>query len=105
MHLASGTVRDQPRSPGGAFPSSFEQAEKGGFLDLMPWILKGMSCGNQIIKYFDVTPGSQITWTTWAAIVQKRNQEGGRKAVEAMLARLETSSCRLGHLNHRRPGT
>ncbi len=77
------------RMPGGAFPSSFEQAEKGGFLSLMPWILKGMSCGNQIIKYFDVTPGSQITWTTWASIIQKREQEGGAKAVKALLAMLE----------------
>jgi pyruvate carboxylase len=73
------------RMPGGAFPSSFEQAEKGGFLHLMPWILKGMSCGNQIIKYFDVTPGSQITWTTWASIIQRRFQEGGQTKVEQLL--------------------
>ena len=65
------------RMPGGAFPSSFEQAEKGGFLDLMPDILKGMAYGNRIIKYFDVTPGSQITWTTWAGIVQRLHKEGG----------------------------
>lgn len=77
------------RMPGGAFPSSFEQAEKGGFLHLMPQILRGMSIGNKIIKYFDVTPGSQITWTTWAGIIQRRFQEGGEAKVAALLDLLE----------------
>ena len=77
------------RMPGGAFPSSFEQAEKGGFLHLMPWILKGMSFGNRIIRYFDVTPGSQITWTTWAGIIQRRFQEGGEEKVVQLLDFLE----------------
>ncbi|MCR3922988.1 MAG: biotin attachment protein, partial [Firmicutes bacterium] len=58
----------QHRMPGGAFPSSFEQAEKGGFLHLMPAILTVMSLYNKIIKYFDVTPGSQITWSTCSGI-------------------------------------
>ncbi|MEO5657086.1 MAG: biotin/lipoyl-containing protein [Nitrospiria bacterium] len=73
------------RMPGGAFPSSFEQAVKGDFLHLMPHILRGMSAGNRFIKYFDVTPGSQITWTTWVAIVQYHYKEGGYKKVEAIL--------------------
>lgn len=42
------------RMPGGAFPSSFEQAEKGGFLHLMPAILRVMSLYNQIVRYFDL---------------------------------------------------
>ncbi len=75
--------------PGGAFPSSFEQAEKGGFLDLMPHILKGMGYGNRIIKYFDVTPGSQITWTTWAGIVQRLHKEGGEPSVRRLFQVLE----------------
>jgi len=75
--------------PGGAFPSSFEQAEKGGFLDLMPNILKGMSYGNRIIKYFDVTPGSQITWTTWAGILQRFHKEGGEHAIRRLFVVLE----------------
>ena len=75
--------------PGGAFPSSFEQAEKGGFLDLMPYILKGMSYGNRIIKYFDVTPGSQITWTTWAAILQRYHKEGGEHGVRRLFSVLD----------------
>ncbi len=77
------------RMPGGAFPSSFEQAEKGGFLDLMPHILKGMSYGNRIIKYFDVTPGSQITWTTWAGILQRIHKEGGEPAIRRLFSVLE----------------
>jgi len=77
------------RMPGGAFPSSFEQAVKGDFLHLMPSILRGMSCGNRFIKYFDVTPGSQITWTTWVGIVQYYFKEGGTKAVESLLSLCE----------------
>jgi pyruvate carboxylase len=77
------------RMPGGAFPSSFEQAAKGGFLDLMPHILKGMSYGNRIIKYFDVTPGSQITWTTWAGILQRFHKEGGEPNVRRLFGVLE----------------
>jgi pyruvate carboxylase len=73
------------RMPGGAFPSSFEQAVKGDFLHLMPHILRGMSDGNRFIKYFDVTPGSQITWTTWVGIVQYHFKEGGYKEVESIL--------------------
>ncbi len=77
------------RMPGGAFPSSFEQAAKGGFLDLMPHILKGMSYGNRIIKYFDVTPGSQITWTTWAGILQRFHKEGGEPGVKRLFGVLD----------------
>jgi pyruvate carboxylase len=73
------------KMPGGAFPSSFEQAVKGGFIDLMPSILKGMSYGNRFIKYFDVTPGSQIRWTNWAGIIQYHFKEGGYKEVEYIL--------------------
>ena len=77
------------RMPGGAFPSSFEQAEKAGFLDLMPSILKGMAYGNRIIKYFDVTPGSQISWTTWAGIIQRIHKEGGEPNVKRLFHVLE----------------
>lgn len=77
------------RMPGGAFPSSFEQADKGGFINLMPWILKGMSFGNKIIKYFDVTPGSQITWTTWVKIIRRKEHETGIGGVERLLKTVE----------------
>jgi pyruvate carboxylase len=73
------------RMPGGAFPSSFEQAEKGDFLHLMPAVLALMSLYNKIIKYFDVTPGSQITWVTCSGIVNKYMKEGGEAGVNHLL--------------------
>ncbi len=73
------------RMPGGAFPSSFEQAEKGGFLHLMPEILRVMSLYNRIIKYFDVTPGSQITWVTCSGLVNRYEKEYGRAGVQHLI--------------------
>jgi pyruvate carboxylase len=73
------------RMPGGAFPSSFEQAEKGGFLYLMPEILTLMSLYNRIIHYFDVTPGSQITWVTCSGIVNRYMKERGVAGVRHIL--------------------
>lgn len=69
------------KMPGGAFPSSFEQAEKGGFLHYMPAILKVMSLYNTIIHYFDVTPGSQITWVTCSGVVNKYAKAKGAAGV------------------------
>jgi pyruvate carboxylase len=84
------------RMPGGAFPSSFEQADKGGFLHLMPAILKVMSLYNRIIKYFDVTPGSQITWVTCSGIVnnyaQQRGEAGVRHVVRLLTKFVEEKS-------------
>jgi len=76
------------KMPGGAFPSSFEQAEKGGFLHLMPAILKVMSLYNQIVKYFDVTPGSQITWVTCSGIVNRYYKEFGEEGVKRVISLL-----------------
>ncbi len=73
------------RMPGGAFPSSFEQAEKGGFLHLMPYILKLMSLYNKIIKYLDVTPGSQITWVTCSGIINRYEKEKGSAGVQHII--------------------
>ncbi|OCC16298.1 Pyruvate carboxyl transferase subunit B [Dissulfuribacter thermophilus] len=73
------------KMPGGAFPSSFEQAEKGGFLHLMPAILKVMSLYNRIVRYFDVTPGSQITWVTCSGIVNRYAKEQGEAGVEHVI--------------------
>ncbi|MBI5846685.1 MAG: biotin attachment protein [Nitrospirae bacterium] len=77
------------RMPGGAFPSSFEQAEKGEFLHLMPSILKVMSLYNRIVKYFDVTPGSQITWVTCSGIVNRYAKERGDAGVRHVIDLLE----------------
>jgi pyruvate carboxylase len=73
------------RMPGGAFPSSFEQAQQGGFLHLMPAILKVMSLYNNIVKYFDVTPGSQITWVTCSGIVNHYAKERGMAGVNHVI--------------------
>jgi pyruvate carboxylase len=73
------------KMPGGAFPSSFEQADKGGFLTLMPAILKVMSIYNKIIHYFDVTPGSQITWVTCSGIVNKYAKAKGETGVRHLI--------------------
>lgn len=73
------------KMPGGAFPSSFEQAEKGEFLHLMPAILKVMSLYNRIIHYFDVTPGSQITWVTCSGIVNRYAKEKGEAGVRHLI--------------------
>lgn len=73
------------KMPGGAFPSSFEQAEKGGFLHLMPAILKVMSLYNRIVRYFDVTPGSQITWVTCSGIVNRYAKEQGEAGVKHVI--------------------
>jgi len=73
------------KMPGGAFPSSFEQADKGGFLNLMPAVLKLMSLYNRIIHYFDVTPGSQITWVTCSGIVNKYAKAKGIVGVRHLL--------------------
>ncbi len=76
------------RMPGGAFPSSFEQAANGGFLHLMPDILNVMSLYNRIIRYFDVTPGSQITWVTCSGIVNRYAKERGEAGVKHVIALL-----------------
>jgi pyruvate carboxylase len=76
------------RMPGGAFPSSFEQAEKNGFLHLMPQILRVMSLYNRIVRYFDVTPGSQVTWVTCSGIVNRYDKERGIVGVQHLLGLL-----------------
>lgn len=73
------------RMPGGAFPSSFEQAQERGFLHLMPAILKVMSLYNKIVRYMDVTPGSQITWVTCSGIVTLYDKERGKTGVEHVI--------------------
>ena len=50
---------------GGAVGSTFEQADKGGFLDRMPEILTEMARVQvELGNWWSVTPGSQILWTT-----------------------------------------
>ena len=62
--------------PGGATGSSFEQAQKGGFLGLMPEILQNElpRVQTELGNFWSVTPGSQILWTTAANNVLKRER-------------------------------
>lgn len=78
----------QHRMPGGAFPSSFEQASQGGFLEYMPYVLRVMSLYNKIIKYFDVTPGSQITWVTCSGLVNNYAKEKGVSGIKHLCSLL-----------------
>jgi pyruvate carboxylase len=77
------------RMPGGAFPRSFEQAHKGEFLHHMPAILKVMSLFNRVVQYFDVTPGSQITWVTCSGLVNRYAKEWGDAGVQQLIELLE----------------
>jgi pyruvate carboxylase len=90
------------KMPGGAFPSSFEQADKGGFLNLMPAILKMMSLYNRIIHYFDVTPGSQITWVTCSGIVNKyakaKGMAGVRHLIDLLTRFIDKKSLRFNQM-------
>jgi pyruvate carboxylase len=89
--------------PGGAFPSSFEQAEKGGFLQFMPAVLKVMSLFNKIIHYFDVTPGSQITWVTCSGIVNKyakaKGEAGVRHLIELLAKFIDEKNLKLASMD------
>lgn len=51
----------------------------------MPAILQVMSLYNQIVKYFDVTPGSQITWVTCSGIVNRYHKEYGEEGVQRVI--------------------
>jgi pyruvate carboxylase len=91
------------RMPGGAFPSSFEQAHKGEFLHQMPAILKVMSLYNRVIHYFDVTPGSQITWVTCSGIVNRYAKEKGEAGVrhitELLTKFVEEKDCEFSKMS------
>ncbi|HAB83859.1 MAG TPA: hypothetical protein DCE69_11475, partial [Sutterella wadsworthensis] len=44
--------------------SSQEGAVKQGYIQLLPFMLEFLECSRRIVRYHDVTPGSQITWNT-----------------------------------------
>ena len=52
-------------SPAGAVGSAYEHADKEGFLERMPEILREMARVQvELGNWWSVTPGSQILWTT-----------------------------------------
>jgi len=72
--------------PGGATSSSQEGAMKQGYIHLLPHMLKFLASTRKIVRYHDVTPGSQITWNTAFLAVTESFKRGGEKAVTSLLS-------------------
>ncbi len=75
--------------PGGATSSSQEGAMKQGYIHLLPHMLRFLAGTRKIVKYHDVTPGSQITWNTAFLAVTGAYKRGGERHVRRMLDVLE----------------
>ncbi|MDO5483863.1 MAG: biotin/lipoyl-containing protein, partial [Desulfovibrionaceae bacterium] len=71
--------------PGGATSSSQEGAMKQGYIHLLPYMLKFLEGTRQIVRYHDVTPGSQITWNTAFLAVTGAWKRGGEEEVLYLL--------------------
>ena len=78
--------------PGGATSSSQEGAMKQGYIRLLPYMLRFLAGTRKIVRYHDVTPGSQITWNTAFLAVTGAYKRGGERHVQHMLEVLETVS-------------
>ncbi|GFK92530.1 2-oxoglutarate carboxylase small subunit [Fundidesulfovibrio magnetotacticus] len=78
--------------PGGATSSSQEGALKQGYIHLLPYMLKFLAGTRRIVRYHDVTPGSQITWNTAFLAVTGAYKRGGERAVRDMLEVLDATS-------------
>ncbi|MFH0925266.1 MAG: pyruvate carboxylase [bacterium] len=77
--------------PGGATSSSQEGALKQGYIHLLPFMLRFLAGTRNIIRYHDVTPGSQITWNTAFLAVTSAYKRGGETEVRHLLEILETA--------------
>ena len=75
--------------PGGAISSSQEGAMKQGYIQLLPYMLKFLSGTRKIVRYHDVTPGSQITWNTAFLAVTSAYKRGGENEVKYLLEVLD----------------
>ncbi len=71
--------------PGGATSSSQEGALKQGYIHLLPFMLQFLAGTRKIVRYHDVTPGSQITWNTAFLAVTGAFKRGGEREVKEML--------------------
>ena len=71
--------------PGGATSSSQEGAMKQGYIHLLPYMLKFLEGTRQIVRYHDVTPGSQITWNSAFLAVTGAWKRGGEEEVRFLL--------------------
>jgi pyruvate carboxylase len=75
--------------PGGATSSSQEGAMKQGYIHLLPYMLKFLAGTRKIVRYHDVTPGSQITWNTAFLAVTGAFKRGGESEVQELLEVLD----------------
>ncbi|MBE9581729.1 MAG: pyruvate carboxylase, partial [Proteobacteria bacterium] len=75
--------------PGGATSSSQEGALKQGYAFLLPHILLILELYRKIIRYHDVTPGSQVTWTNGYMMAVKAYERGGLAEVQRVLGILK----------------
>ncbi|OEU79871.1 MAG: pyruvate carboxylase [Desulfobacterales bacterium S5133MH4] len=71
--------------PGGATSSSQEGALKQGYAFLLPHILLILELCRKIIRYHDVTPGSQVTWTNGYMMAVKAYERGGVTEVQRVI--------------------
>ncbi|SNR81745.1 pyruvate carboxylase [Humidesulfovibrio mexicanus] len=71
--------------PGGATSSSQEGAMKQGYIHLLPYMLKFLAGIRKIVRYHDVTPGSQITWNTSFLAITGAYKRGGEREVRRLL--------------------
>ncbi|MFP4159463.1 MAG: pyruvate carboxylase [Desulfobacterales bacterium] len=78
--------------PGGATSSSQEGAMKQGYIRLLPHMLRFLAGTRKIVRYHDVTPGSQITWNTAFLAVTGAYKRGGEPHVRHMLEVLEAAA-------------
>ncbi|MDR1312668.1 MAG: pyruvate carboxylase [Deltaproteobacteria bacterium] len=78
--------------PGGATSSSQEGAMKQGYIQFLPHMLRYLAGVRKIVRYHDVTPGSQITWNTAFLAVSSAFQRGGPAEVSRVLDVLEQAA-------------
>jgi len=71
--------------PGGATSSSQEGALKQGYAFLLPSILLVLELYRKLIRYHDVTPGSQITWTNGYLMIVNAYERGGMTEVQRII--------------------
>ncbi|MDR3038369.1 MAG: pyruvate carboxylase, partial [Candidatus Adiutrix sp.] len=78
--------------PGGATSSSQEGALKQGRLQLLPYMLRFLAGSRRLVRYHDVTPGSQITWNTAFLAVTRSFDRGGLPELQNLLRILEAAA-------------
>ena len=71
--------------PGGATSSSQEGAMKQGYIKLLPYMLRFLADSRKLVRYHDVTPGSQITWNTAFLAVSSAYKRGDQEEVNSLL--------------------